>query len=159
MSPDSPDQLTAYLHRSIPLTAAMGIRAVETSWEAAVLAAPYRDNINHEGTFFGGSLASLALLTGFAVLRHRLQVIGQEHRIVIQRNTYSYERPATTDVTATAEIDPPRWQELLDHIQRRGKGRITVEVPVSDAYDRRVGHLTGVFALLPEDGGKPDRGG
>ena len=156
MPPDSPDQLTAYLHRSIPLTAVMGIRAVETSWEAAVLAAPYEDNINHEGTLFGGSLSALALLTGFAVLRHRLQVIGHLHRIVIQRNTYSYQRPATTDATARAAIGPSRWKELLDNLERRGKARIIVEVEVSDTSLRPVGHLTGTFALLPAGGQKLD---
>ena len=152
MASDSPDQLTAYLHRSIPLTAVMGIWAVETSWDAAVLAAPYRDNINHEGTFFGGSLSALGLVAGFAVLRHRLQVMGYPHRIVINRNTYSYERPATTDVTARAGVDPTRWQELLGTLRRRGKGKITLDVVVSDSQERRVGHLTGVFALLPTDG-------
>lgn len=151
MPPDSPDQLTAFLHRSIPLTGVMGIRAVETSWERAVLGAPYRANVNHEGTFFGGSLSSLALLTGFAVLRHRLQVLGRRHRIVIHRNTYSYERPATTDVTARAGLDPDRWRDLLDRLARRGKGRIAVDVAVYDASDRRVGLLVGDFALLPED--------
>ena len=151
MAPDSSAELTAYLHRSIPLTAVMGIVTVETSWDAAVLSAPYQDNINHEGTFFGGSLSALALLTGFAVLRHRLQVIGRHHRIVIRRNTYTYQRPATTDVTARAELDPERWRDLLDQLERRGKGRITVDVVVSDTSDRKVGHLSGAFALLSAD--------
>ena len=151
MPPDSPAELTAYLHRSIPLTAVMGITTVETSWEVAVLGAPYEDNTNHEGTFFGGSLSALALLTGFAVLRHRLQVIGRDDRIVIQRNTCTYERPATTDVTARAELDQARWQELLDRLERRGKGRITVDVVMADASNRKVGDLTGAFALLSAD--------
>ena len=151
MPPDSPDRLTAYLHRSIPLTDVMGIRAVETSWDRAVLRAPYRENVNHEGTFFGGSLSALALLTGFAVLRHRLQVLERHHRIVIHRNTYTYHHPATTDVTARAGLDPDRWKDLLERLERRGKGRITVDVDVHDASDRKVGHLTGDFALLPQD--------
>ena len=149
MKPDSSEELTAFLHRSIPLTAAMGIRAVETSWDAAVLAAPREDNINHQGSMFGGSLTSLALLTGYAALRHRLQTIDLDHRVVIQRSTYSYERPAVTAVTARAVIDPQRWRELLDALDRRGKGRITVEVVVHDANDRRIGQMIGVFALLP----------
>ena len=156
MSPDSPAELTSYFHRSIPLTAAMGIRVVETSWAATVLAAPYEANINHEGTFFGGSLSALALLTGFAALRHRLQVLGHRQRIVVRRNTYSYQRPVTTDVTARAEIEPPHWQDLLDSLRRRGGGKITVEVVVSDAYGRRVGHLVGAFALLPAETEQPD---
>ena len=152
MPPELPAELTAHLHRSIPLTAVMGITTVETSWDAAVLGAPYQNNVNHEGTFFGGSLSALGLLTGFAVLRHRLQAMGRRHRIVIRRNTYSYERPATTDVTARAEIDPMRRQELLDSLGRRGKGKITLDVVVSDSCQRLVGHLTGVFALLSTDG-------
>ena len=151
MPPDSPAELTAYLHRSIPLTAVMGIRTVETSWDAAILGAPYEDNVNHEGTFFGGSLSALALVTGFAILRHRLQVMSRHHRIVIQRNTYTYDRPATTDVTARAALTPDRWRDLLGQLERRGKGRIRVDVVVSDMSGCRVGHLTGAFALLPTD--------
>lgn len=149
MSPESADELTDYLHGSIPLTAVMGVRVVETSWEAAVLAAPFRNNVNHEGTFFGASQSALALLAGFAALRRRLQARGHQHRIVVQQNTYSYEHPVTTDISARAEIFPARWEELLDRLKRRGRGRITVDVAVHDASDRRVGLLTGSFALLP----------
>lgn len=149
MKPDTPEELTDYLHRSIPLASVMGIRAVEASWDAAVLAAPCENNRNHYGIFFGGSLTSLALLAGFAVLRHRLQTIELDYRIVVRRSEFSFERPASTDVTARAELDPVNWRDLLAALKRRGKAGITVAVTVHDAAGQRVGRMTGVFALLP----------
>lgn len=153
MTPDSPEELTAHLHESIPLTAVMGIRALEVSWGAAVLAAPCENNRNHHGTFFGGSLTSLALLTGYAALRCRLQILDRRRQIVIRRSTYSYERPARGEARARAEIDPGGWRDLLDSLDRRGSGKITLEATVSDSSDRRLGFLTGRFALLPPAGG------
>lgn len=149
MKPETPEELTDYLHRSIPLAAVMGIRAVEASWDAAVLAAPCENNRNHQGTFFGGSLTSLALLTGFAALRHRLHILDLDYRIVVRRSEFSFERPASTDVTARAELDPVNWRNLLAVLKRRGKAGITVEATVHDAADQQVGRMTGVFALLP----------
>ena len=153
MTPDSPEELTAHLHEAIPLTAVMGFRALEVSWDAAVLAAPFENNRNHHGTFFGGSLTSLALLTGYAALRCRLQILERRCQIVIRRSTYSYERPARGEARARAEIDPRGWQDLLDSLERRGGGKITLEATVTDSSGRRLGFLTGRYALLPPAGG------
>ena len=146
----TPDELTDYLHAAIPLSRAMSVQAIESGPETITVSAPHGPNINHEGTVFGGSLSALALLAGFTAVLNRLRYDGYPHRVVVQRNAYSYDLPATTDVTATATIDPDRWERLTGTLERRNIGRITVDVTVADATGQQVGRLAGVFAALPE---------
>ena len=148
----TPEQLTLYLHEAIPLSKAMEVAATATSAETTTVTAPHGPNINHQGTVFGGSLSALALLAGFAAVLNRLRAEEHKHRVVILRNAYSYDLPAETDVTATAYIDPDRWLRFDDALSRRGLGRITIDVTVTDTSGRQVGRLAGVYAALPEDG-------
>src|SRR5690606_33240492 len=56
----------AFLHAKIPLARAMGVRVERCDSEGLVLTAPLEPNHNHLGTAFGGSLAALATLAGYA---------------------------------------------------------------------------------------------
>ncbi len=146
----SPSELTAYLHRAIPLSAAMAVEAIETGAGGTTVHAPHGPNINHQGSVFGGSLSALALLAGFAAVLNRLRSEGYEHRVVVQRNHYSYDLPAQSGVSAHARLDEDRWARFTGTIDRRTMGRITVDVTVADDDGRQVGRLAGVFAALPE---------
>ena len=68
---------------------------------AAVLHAPLAPNINHRNTVFGGSAASLALLSGWTLLHARLVAGGQHPRLVIQENSMHYWRPLESAFTAS----------------------------------------------------------
>ena len=62
----SPAALEAFLHAKIPLTKAMGLRAIETGPRQIVLEAPLEPNINHLGSVFGGTLHALPTLACYA---------------------------------------------------------------------------------------------
>ncbi|MET0363375.1 MAG: YiiD C-terminal domain-containing protein, partial [Sphingobium sp.] len=49
------DSLQAYLHRQIPLSAAMQVSVQSAALESVTLSAPLEPNINHKSTAFGGS--------------------------------------------------------------------------------------------------------
>ena len=145
----TPDEMTEYLHQAVPLSAIMGVEVVKLSTDISVVTASHQANVNHEGTVFGGSMSALALLCGYAVALNRMTAAGRRHRIVIQRNTCAYLRPAASDITAHCQIDTAGWEDLIDSLGRRGTGKLSFEVVISDASDRRVARLTGVFAFLP----------
>ena len=50
-------EVEQYLHRHIPLSAAMGIRVRLATPHRVELWAPLAPNINHQSTVFGGSAA------------------------------------------------------------------------------------------------------
>ena len=64
----APAELEKFLHAKIPLTAAMGIRVVQTGPRQLILEAPLAPNINHLGSVFGGALHTLPTLACYAAL-------------------------------------------------------------------------------------------
>jgi thioesterase domain-containing protein len=118
-------EVEQYLHRHIPLTAAMGVQVAVVSLERAELRAPIAPNINHRDTVFGGSAAALAILASWTVLHVRCAAAGVDARLVIQRHEMTYEEPIDGDFAAICELtDEPAWQRFLAMLQRRGRARI-----------------------------------
>jgi Putative thioesterase (yiiD_Cterm) len=59
------------LHQRIPLSRAMGVAVLEAAPARVALAAPLAPNVNHSGTVFGGSAASVAVLSAWSLVEVR----------------------------------------------------------------------------------------
>lgn len=144
----SPAELDTYLHGNIPLSAAMHVRTVSISESEVVLAAPLAPNINHRQTLFGGSATAIAILAAWSFLHLRLAETGLPHRLVIQRQTMSYDAPVTGTVTAHGRLAPEAdWDRAIELLKRRGKARIeaTAELRFGAIV---AGRMTGDFVVL-----------
>lgn len=142
-------ELQQYLHDRIPLSRAMAVEVLAADPDAVTVYAPLAPNINHRDTVFGGSASAVAILAAWSVLRVRLAATGVESRIVIRRNTMSYERPITAGFTATAAApDAGSWQRLVATLQRGRPARARVHARL-ECDGTPVGELDGEFALLP----------
>lgn len=144
----SPTELEAYLHAHIPLSRAMQVSVIQASPESVVLSAPLAPNINHRDSVFGGSASALAILAAWSLLHTRMTAEGLASRLVIQRNTMSYEAPIIGTFTATARApDAHAWEQFLRMFKRKGRARITVasELRFNDAV---AGRLEGEFVAL-----------
>ena len=120
-------ELEHYLHRHIPLSAAMGVRVRVATPERVELTAPLAPNINHHETLFGGSGAAIATLSAWTLVNLRLRHAGVRAQLVIQRNAMSYVEPIDGDFAAVCECpDDTLWQRFLTMVERRGRGRITM---------------------------------
>jgi thioesterase domain-containing protein len=147
-------QLEKYLHDRIPLTRAMAIEVREASADRVQVRAPLAPNINHRDTVFGGSASAVAILAAWSVIRVRMEAEGLEGRIVIRRNTMSYEQPMAAGFTATAGApDPAEWTKLRAALARGRPGRVRVTA-VLECQGTKSGELDGEFVVLP-DGGDP----
>ena len=62
------DEITRYLHDHIPITRSLGARVEHADGQSVRLWAPLAQNLNHRDTAFGGSLSSLAILSGWVLL-------------------------------------------------------------------------------------------
>lgn len=120
-------QLERYLHKHIPLSAAMQVTVQSLSAKTLTLQAPLAPNINHQETVFGGSASTLAILSAWSLLHTRLAQEGIASQLVIQRNEMAYLKPMTEDFTATAAlVDENDWARFLKMLRRKGKARIRV---------------------------------
>ena len=144
----NPKELERYLHEHIPLSAAMQVAVVDVRDEGVILGAPLAPNINHRDTVFGGSASALAILAAWSLLHSRLAASGVSSRLVIQRNTMSYEAPILGDFTARSFIAAPQaWQSFMRMLARKGVARIAVSAVLEHAGEP-VGRFEGEFVAL-----------
>ncbi len=153
MAPTPPDpgseaSLEAYLHQQIPLSAAMGVRVLRADAEGTILSAPLEPNLNHRATAFGGSVAALAILAGWATVHRRLHAEGHAVHTVIQDARVRFDIPVDGAFEARcAPPDPERWARFVKTLARRGRARIRMDVEVW-SEGRKVGALQGAYVAL-----------
>lgn len=136
-----PRAVERYLHTHIPITRAMKVSVRDVGPGGIRLAAPLAPNINHRNTVFGGSLATVAILSGWTLIHTRLRQAGIESRIVIQRSSVEYLRPLHGDFEALCPPpDEERWRRFLAGLERRGRARIVLHAEVYGD-----GELAGTF--------------
>ncbi|MBS0393024.1 MAG: thioesterase domain-containing protein [Proteobacteria bacterium] len=146
--PDTLDGLDHYLKANIPLTQAMAVRVERVAPEEVVLVAPLAPNLNHRGTAFGGSVASLAVLAGWSWLAGRLASRAPPPRLVIQQQTIRYLEPIEAEFRARcgAPADDT-WRRFLRALDTRGRGRIELEAEVRCA-GRLAAQFTGQYVAV-----------
>jgi thioesterase domain-containing protein len=155
MPPDTGNFGREYLQDRIvaefPLARHIGIVVETADDDAVVLRAPLAPNANYKGTAFGGSLYSLAVLTGWAWVTRYLAARGVLADAVIQASSMRFLAPvrgelrASAAAPAAAQID--KFRKML---QRAGRGRISVRVEIN--YDETLAALfEGVFAAAVRD--------
>lgn len=143
-------ELQAYLHRSIPLSAAMGVRVLDEPDGGRRYEADLGPNVNHGGTAFGGSVSTLAIIAGWARVHTGLLAEGVDAHTVIQRNTIEYERPGTGPLVAICgPIAGDAWNRLVRGVVRHGKGRVRVDVTVHSQGSSIARYSGAYVALLP----------
>ena len=143
------NELQAFLRERIPLSNSMDVCVRSISTRQVVLSAPIAPNLNHRDTVFGGSASALAILAAWSVVRVRMQAEDLAGRIVIRRNSVSYEQPMVADFTATASApDPVEWEKLRASLGRGRPGRIHVTA-VLECQGSRTGEFLGEFVVLP----------
>lgn len=113
----------------IPLVSAMAIEFHENGpdW---YLEAPLEPNSNHMGTGFGGSIASLATLAGWAQT-WMLLPSPEDVNIVIANSSIRYLKPATGSLIATAVApEHAAVERFLNRLEQRERAGIELDTHV-----------------------------
>ena len=144
--------LEKYLHRQIPLSAAMKVSVRSATTESVILSAPLEPNINHKSTVFGGSASALGILAAWSILHLRLVDAGYHCEIVIQSSQMDYDRPIKGTFTAASSLaDTSAWPTFLKMLTRKKRARIEVQ-SVLTYEDTIVGRLQGRFVAFLREG-------
>lgn len=126
----SPEDLTAYLHIHIPLTAALGARVRSFDIRQMEISAPLAQNRNHRGTAFGGSLATLGILGGWSLLNTALERQNLVAKIVVQHSECEFHEPVAADFTALSVLPETEWPRFLATLRRHRRARIAIETHI-----------------------------
>ena len=141
-------QLERYLHESIPLTRALGVKVKIANPARVLLECPLEPNVNLHGTAFGGSIVALATITGWLWIHVYMRDRKQTPKLVISESTMQYLNPVTGNFSA--ELRAPRDAIINSFTQtfdRRGSARIELTVSVlSDGEE--VGLFKGTYVAL-----------
>jgi thioesterase domain-containing protein len=124
----------------------IGIVVESADDSAVVLRAPLALNANYKGTAFGGSLYSVAVLTGWAWVTRYLAARGLAADAVIQESSVRFLVPVQGElrasVAAPSDVQIEKFRKML---LRAGRGRIRLRVEI--IYNQTLAALfEGVFA-------------
>lgn len=124
----------------------IGIVVESIDDHGVVLSAPLPPNANYKGTAFGGSLFSVAVLTGWAWVTRYLAVADLAADAVIQESTVRYLAPVQGMLRATLVAPSAhKVEKFKKMLQRAGRGRIRLNVHIY--YGGRLAtEFEGVFA-------------
>jgi thioesterase domain-containing protein len=142
------DYLQRRLIDEFPLARHLGVGVEAADDATVVLRAPFAPNANFKGTAFGGSLFSVAVLTGWGwVTRYMAsrQVLADA---VIQESSIRYLAPVQGELRAI--LNAPRADSVdkfRKMLSRAGRGRIHLRVEVRDG-DTLATEFDGVFAAV-----------
>jgi thioesterase domain-containing protein len=117
--------VNAYLARHVPITQAMGIRVRSAGAGGVTLTAPLGPNVNDKGIAFGGTLASILALSGWAFTDLALRAAGEAADVLIAAATIEFLAPVAGRIVA--RCPPPPAGELaafLAAYRRRGRARL-----------------------------------
>lgn len=136
-----------YLYEKIPITRAMGARIESYDGHQLVMTAPLEVNHNHLGTAFGGSLAAVATLAGYATLW--LKLGDRESHIVIRKSSTDYLRPVKGDLRAICRCpSDAAFTRFRNTFAKAGKARLWLDVTVEDEAGEVCMTYRGLYVAL-----------
>lgn len=116
-----------HIHRMIPLSEALGVRLEDYNGHGLLVSAPLQPNHNHQGTGFGGSVYSVAVVSAWGLVELVLADLGLEGNVVIQVGEIEHLAPVTSDFYALCLLPggevPERFRKSL---ARHGKARLAL---------------------------------
>ncbi len=125
-------RLQAELLRDFPIAQALHVTVEQCDDESIVLRAPLEPNLNAGGTFFGGSIGGVAMLTGWACCHRISEKAGLSAAVVIQHADIRFVRPATSALIAACRMPAPSvCEHWVESLTRHHKARLTLEMNLS----------------------------
>lgn len=132
-------ELEKMLFDQIPILTHMGVRIEECSLEQIVVSSKLEEHYNYEGTAFGGSLNTVALLPCFLMARKVLKDVGIDPQsLVIQSSEVKFLKPVSGNFKATCRY--PDATRFISTLKRRGIARIELHsaITLSEAGEELV---------------------
>src|ERR1700685_987157 len=125
------DYLQSRIVGEFALARHIGVIVESADDACVVLRAPLALNANYKGTAFGGSLYSVAVLTGWAWATRYLETRHLPADVVIQESNTQFLVPVEGELRACAAA-PSEAQiaKFCRMLQRAGRGRIRLRVEI-----------------------------
>lgn len=136
--PAAARDLETRIRDQIPLTRAIDLGITAWDGDSLVMSAPLAPNVNDKDCAFGGSLASLMTVSGWALVVLALETRGLACDVFVARSEVLYKAPVWHDFHARATLaEGADWDRFLDTLDKRGKARVGLSCHILET-----GHAT-----------------
>ncbi len=126
------NDLQRKIRSTIPLSESMQFGIDELTENSILVRAPLAPNINIHGTGFAGSIYSLAVLTGWAMVTHIVASRSINCELVVSKAEIQYFKPVTDDIECRCEVADSVIDQFIDYYQTKSRSRIMLEISVGD---------------------------
>ena len=135
MNDDGLSELERTLHREMPISVPMGMRAIDWQDRRLSMQMPLAANRNHQYSAFAGSLNALCTVVGWGTVFLLLREEGVAGNIVIRRGSIRYLRPVRSPeiVARGLPLDPVGEEFFFELLRNKGRSKIDVAAEIADA--------------------------
>ncbi len=128
--------LDARIREDIPMARAIDLHIEACDGDTLSMTAPLAPNVNDKGCAFGGSLASLMTVAGWALVVLALEARGLACDVFVARSEIAYRAPVWQDFRAVATLaDEAGWDPFFARLGQRGKAHIDLRCQATECGD------------------------
>lgn len=119
----------------LPFNAFVGLEVCSNDNEG-ILSLPARNEYaNHVGTVHASALFALAEASSGSHLQRNFPNDGAEVSAMLRASEIKYRRPATGQIYSTGRIDKEKHDKCIKMLEKKGKGRISIEIELWDELE------------------------
>ncbi len=145
----SKTELQQMIRNEIPLCEAMDLSVEFLSAEKIVITAPMQANVNTHGSFFAGSIYSLAAITGWGLLTNFVHHNYPGSDVVVRNASIQYIHPIRESVVRLiCNLPDPEIISLFEkHLLQHGRTRLEMAIKIN-SRDRLAVNYNGTYTIL-----------
>ncbi|NNE62505.1 MAG: hypothetical protein HKN34_00340 [Gammaproteobacteria bacterium] len=121
------DDLQQKIRSTIPLSEVMQFAITDLTEKSILVSAPLAPNVG-----FAGSIYSLAVLTGWAMVTHIVTSRSISCELVVSKAEIRYLKPVVGDIECRCEVADGVIDQFIDYYQDKARSRIMLEIIVGD---------------------------
>ena len=127
---DEYKDIVNYLEKAIKIIEKMGMRILDFQKQSVKIMLPKEPNVNHIGTVYAGSLFSLADFAGGVLFYSTFDI--RKYYPLLKEVTITFKRPATTDITVEASMNPEQAEGIKKIADETGKADWALDFELKD---------------------------
>ncbi|WP_109506586.1 YiiD C-terminal domain-containing protein [Nocardioides speluncae] len=135
----------AGLEHLLPVVHGMGVRFTESEPGRCVAVVPIEGNGNHFGAMYAGVLFTVGEVLGGGLAISTFD--SSAYYPLVKGLDIRFLKPATTDITATASIDPDTVAKVTAMAEENGKADFVLEAELTDTNGVVVARTVGDYQL------------
>ncbi|GAA6152037.1 YiiD C-terminal domain-containing protein [Pseudoteredinibacter isoporae] len=129
------DDFTQEIHRDIPLSQHMGFQFRAFHCEPSIGAElrtelPLTPNLNDKHTAFGGSIATLATLSGWSLVTLISRHLNLPAQVVVYHSEQRFSAPIEHDFYSIAKVTAQDYQHFVDSLSHGGSAKVQLSVDI-----------------------------